>query len=281
MSLIEQIKSYILFLKKDMGLQITLHPSGVEGVIMPTELSVFNIHDNSYCIFAKSCNELYDHCIECQKKVRQRVKQGSFIGTCHAGVKELIYPITDGTERGGFISVSGYKSENAPSYLKRLSQKYALPYRQLQEVYDSLQDEMPPKDRVDTLISPLIRMLELAYLQKESLPTPTLSFADEVAIYINRHHCRDITSEDICRRFNCSRSYMSGCFNRDMGMSVREYITRLRIEDAKQLLIHSKISITEIALTVGYTDSNYFTNLFKNKVGVTPGEYRKKAKRPG
>lgn len=276
MTLTDQIKNYVLFLKKDMGLFITLHPFGNEGVIMPPALSIFNIHDNSYCIFAKSCNELYGHCIECQKKVRQRVREGSFIGTCHAGVKEFVYPITDGTENRGFISVSGYKSEKGDSYLRRLSQKYSLPYHQLREVYQSLQDQMPPKEWVDTLVAPLVRMLELACLHNKSLPDRELTFTDKVALYINRHHCLNITADDICRSFNCSRSYMSGRFNREMGMSVREYITRLRIEDAKQLLIHSKISVTEIALTVGYADSNYFISLFKSRVGVTPGQYRRK-----
>ena len=61
-------------------------------------------------------------------------------------------------------------------------------------------------------------------------------------------------------------------------MTVREYITQLRIEDAKQLLKFSNISVTEIAMTVGYTDSNYFTSLFKQKVGITPSKYRKEQK---
>ena len=274
MTIIQEIKEYILFLKQDMGLHITLHPFGSESVIMPTELSVFNIHDNSYCIFAKTCDTLYEHCVDCQKTVRQKVKEGSFAGTCHAGVKEFVYPIPDGNTNQGFVSVSGYKDEQGDSYVKRVAQKYSLPYEQLSEIYASLKDELPQKAWLDTLINPLIRMLELAFLNSQSQPDPELSFTDSVVAYIKRHHCQSITSEDICRRFSCSRSYMSGQFNRDMGMSVREYITSLRIEDAKQLLEFSKISITEIALSIGYSDSNYFTSLFKRKVGLTPSQYR-------
>lgn len=276
MNLINEIKNYILFLKNDMGLYITLHPYGNESVIMPTELSLFNIHDNSYCIFTKSCDQLQQHCIDCQKRVRQRVKEGSFVGTCHAGVKEVVYPISDGNGNMGFVSVSGYKDEQGVSYLKKVSQKYSLPYEQLSEIYASLKDELPQKQWLDTLINPLIRMLELAYINAQSQPRRDLTFTDMVVAYIKRHHCQSITSEDICRRFSCSRSYMSGQFNRDMGVSVREYITSLRIEDAKQLLEFSKISITEIALSIGYSDSNYFTSLFKRKTGLTPSQYRSK-----
>jgi len=278
MELTNQIKNYILFLKTELGLYVTLHPYGNERVIMPTELSTFNIHDNSYCIFAKSCNELYEHCIHCQKKVREKVKKGSFVGTCHAGVKEFVYPIIDGDTNSGFVSVSGYKDENEDSYVKQISQKYSLPYDQLKDVYNSLKSELPPKEWVDSIINPLMRMLELAYLKDKDRPSREVTFTDNVVAYINRHRSEDITSEDICHRFSCSRSYMSGCFNRDRGMTVREYITTLRIEDAKQLLKFSNISITEIAMTVGYTDSNYFTTLFKRKVGITPSAYRKNEK---
>ncbi len=279
MELTKQIKDYILYLKTELGLYVTLHPYGNERVIMGTELSVFNIHDNSYCIFAKSCGQLYEHCVQCQKKVREKLNQGSFAGTCHAGVKEFVYPIIDGDTNRGFVSVSGYKDEKGQSYVKRISEKYLVPYHQLKDVYNSLKGEAPLKEWVDGVINPLMRMLELAYIKDKEHPNRKVTFTDNVVAYIKRHHSENITSEDICRRFACSRSYMSGCFNRDMGMSVREYISKLRIEDAKQLLKFSGISVTEIAMTVGYTDSNYFTNLFKCKVGVTPSQYRKSIKK--
>ncbi|MBQ2704620.1 MAG: helix-turn-helix domain-containing protein [Clostridia bacterium] len=279
MELTKQIKNYILYLKTELGLYVTLHPYGNERVIMPTELSTFNIHDNSYCIFAKSCNDFYEHCISCQKKVREKVKEGSFVGTCHAGVKEFVYPIIDGDTNSGFVSVSGYQSSQGESYVKRISQKYSLPYNQLKDVYNSLKEEAPQKEWVDSIINPLMRMLELAYLKDKDRPSREVTFTDNVVAYINRHRSEDITSEDICHRFSCSRSYMSGHFNQDVGMTVREYITQLRIGDAKQLLKFSNISITEIAMTVGYTDSNYFTSLFKRKVGVTPSNYRKNEKK--
>ena len=60
-----------------------------------------------------------------------------------------------------------------------------------------------------------------------------------------------------------------------MGESIPNYVNKLRIEDAKGLLKSTSLSTTEIAYLVGYTDSNYFSALFKEKVGVSPREYRK------
>ena len=57
-----------------------------------------------------------------------------------------------------------------------------------------------------------------------------------------------------------------------------QYVTRRRIGEAQNLLINTQLSITEIAANVGYNNSNYFQNVFRKAVGLTPGNYRKKWK---
>ena len=104
--------------------------------------------------------------------------EGSFVGTCHAGVKEFVYPITDcGTPRG-FVSVSGYKDPQGDSYLQRVAQKYAVPYGQLKDIYDTLESDLPQKQWVDSLINPLVRMLELAYLNAQNNPEREMTCTD-------------------------------------------------------------------------------------------------------
>ena len=65
------------------------------------------------------------------------------------------------------------------------------------------------------------------------------------------------------------------CWTRKTGQSFREYLVSVRLKAAKSLLCHSRLSITEIAFSVGFSDSNYFSNVFKAKEGITPGKYRK------
>ena len=112
MNQIETIKNYILFLKRECGLYVTLHPHGNESVITSSELITFNIHDNPYCVFVKSFDGVWQHCIERQCKICEKCKEGSFCGSCFAGVWEFVYPIKRGDELLGFISVSGYKSDD-------------------------------------------------------------------------------------------------------------------------------------------------------------------------
>lgn len=272
---ITAIKNYILFLKNSHGLSVTLHPLKYETLITLSELISFNIHDNSYCVYLKSCSEAHNHCIKCQKKVLERVKNGPFAGVCHAGVKEYIYPISGRTENIGFISVSGFKAENADSYIRAVSEKYSLDYKKLKDIYSYLNDSFPGKSQIDTLILPLCQMLELAYIKDESEPVKNESLPEKIIRYLKRYRNQNITSRDICQKFSCSRSYMSTEFNKYTGKSIREYINELRTEDAKLLLRNSTLSVTEIALSVGFSDSNYFSSLFKEKTGVSPLKYRK------
>ena len=65
-------------------------------------------------------------------------------------------------------------------------------------------------------------------------------------------------------------------FTAETGVAPTEYIARLRIERAKDLLIRTNMNISEVAESVGYVTRHYFQSIFKRRVGMTPGEYRKK-----
>ena len=65
-------------------------------------------------------------------------------------------------------------------------------------------------------------------------------------------------------------------FRKKTGQSVLQFITFERLNGAKALLLESDLSVSEIALSVGYNDYSYFTRLFKKELGMTPLAYRKK-----
>jgi len=272
MSNVTPIKNYILFLKNECGLSLTLHPFR-EDLILCSELRTFNIHDNSYCVYVKTNLDAWGHCVERQQKILKKCEGGSFCGNCFAGVREYIYPIRSEDGIKGFISVSGYRCEEATSHIARVAESYHLSRKGLEAAYATLKEDMPDKAWVDTLIEPLCQMLELAYRKREA--TGEKSLCDAVAQYLMRHHTSPITLDDVSRAFYCSRSHISHHFKRQMGKSVREYLTELRVEDAKRLLCHSELSVTEIAYSVGFGDSNYFSTVFKSQVGCSPTAYRR------
>lgn len=269
------IKDYIIFLRQKMELAVTVHARKYKNIELALFLSQFNTHDNSYCLNLKSHPNIQQHCSEKQKAVFEKACGGSFCGVCHAGVREYVYPIFNNNSPVGFICVSGYKCDNYSEYIEKISHKYKISKAVLNASYYPLKSKLPPKESVDTLIAPLCRMLELAYIKADNDTHREFSMGEKIENYLRLNRSDNITSKDICRQFNCSRSYMSREFNRHAGMSIREYLTILRIDDAKSMLVNSNLNITEIALAVGFGDSNYFSYLFKKITGYSPSEYRK------
>ena len=84
-----------------------------------------------------------------------------------------------------------------------------------------------------------------------------------------------MTVDEICKVFGCSRSYFSHTFKKETGRGFREYLIDVRLENSKRLLALSRLNITEVALAVGFSDSNYFTGLFKKKYSISPLVYRR------
>jgi len=275
MSYIREIKKYILFLKNKCNLSITLQPVGDEHLISSSELMAFNIHDNSYCIFIKTHPQAQKHCVDCQKKIIAKLKDESFCGTCYAGVKERVYPICDGTKNVGFLCVSGYKTDNASSYISAVSEKYNIKRDSLENVYNFLKPTVPSEDESDALVMPLLRMFELAYIKLESEHHTEEPLINSIIHHVERYHTRDIGIDELCAEFSCSRSYLSHEFKKNTGKSFNEFVTDIRLRDAKLMLRNSRLSVTEIAFSVGYSDSNYFSAVFRKKIGMSPREYRK------
>lgn len=275
MNTITEIKNYILFLKEKCNLEITLHTYENEHFISSCELIAFNIHGNPHCIYIKTFPNAFRHCVKRQSKIKDKCKNGSFCGTCYAGVFEYVYPIYDGVSQVGFICVSGYRNDNCNSYIERASKVYSIPIKNLRKTSLSLKNNIPDKAYVDTLITPLLRMLELAY-SKSSYNISNADYVDIVIKYINRHYAENITLNRICTELSCSRSSISHNFKKVTGKGFREYLNSVRLESAKSLLQHTKLSIIEISYAVGFNDSNYFSYIFKSHTGMSPGMYRKK-----
>lgn len=93
--------------------------------------------------------------------------------------------------------------------------------------------------------------------------------------YIEQHYSENITIDDLVKHTNISRSYLSTLFKREIGQSIINYITQLRINYAKTYLRFSSKSISEISEFLNFSNQSYFQNVFKKYTGVTPLSYRK------
>ncbi|MBM7582351.1 two-component system response regulator YesN [Caldicoprobacter guelmensis] len=97
----------------------------------------------------------------------------------------------------------------------------------------------------------------------------------EALKYIRENYNRDITLEDVARSVYISPYYLSHLFKEELNITFLEYLTMVRMEEAKKLLKDTSLSIVAVASQVGYDDASYFSKVFKKYVGVTPAQYRK------
>ena len=74
-----------------------------------------------------------------------------------------------------------------------------------------------------------------------------------------------------------SSGRFSAVFERAVGKTPKKYIEDIKIDRARELLTHTAMSITAAAQSSGFTDSLYFSRVFKRKFGISPSEYRKTA----
>lgn len=100
------------------------------------------------------------------------------------------------------------------------------------------------------------------------------SMMKTVLNYINNNYTRKITLASISETFSYNSTYFGRLFRRNTGLSFNEYIDKVRIENAKRLLVEGR-KVNDIAREVGYSSHDYFYSKFKKLVGIAPTDYRK------
>lgn len=97
---------------------------------------------------------------------------------------------------------------------------------------------------------------------------------DKAKWYISKHYTENITLDAICGFIAVSKNYFCSLFKKETGMSVWDYVTELRMEQAKKLVVQTTMKNYEISIEIGYDNPSYFTKMFKKATGYSPNEYR-------
>lgn len=129
----------------------------------------------------------------------------------------------------------------------------------------------------DVLVDLTFKELFVSVIQSQSLLSLDLgksinSVLVHLKDFIKRNITEKLTIETLQKVANMSKASLTRMFKRELGVSPMEYIIRLRLDKAKQLLSITK-SVKESCFASGFNDVNYFVRLFKNREGVTPGNY--------
>jgi YesN/AraC family two-component response regulator len=103
----------------------------------------------------------------------------------------------------------------------------------------------------------------------------TLENVRRAMAYIHEHYTEPLTRKDIARGVNLSARHLDRCFCEQMGITPITYLNRFRLRQSRRLLVSSSLSMSDISATVGFSDSGYFSRVFRRDTGVSPSEYRR------
>ena len=93
--------------------------------------------------------------------------------------------------------------------------------------------------------------------------------------YIAAHYMDKLRVEAPAEYVHLNSQYLSVLFKKETDMTLKEYMTFVRLKEARRLLKDTNMSVQQIAVSVGYDDAKYLSRVFRNNVGVNPSEYRK------
>ena len=93
--------------------------------------------------------------------------------------------------------------------------------------------------------------------------------------YLQEHLAEEVSLSVLAEEFHLSAQYISQLFKNEIGVGFLTYLTNIRMERAKQLLLSTSLSIAEVSEQSGYSDYRVFTKVFKKSEGITPSQYRR------
>lgn len=92
--------------------------------------------------------------------------------------------------------------------------------------------------------------------------------------YIAANYGSPLTLPEVAAQLGVSPNYFSTLFHKTVGVSFREHLCRVRVEQSKRLLLSTQYPLNDIAVAVGFSDQSYYCKVFKRITGLSPGQYR-------
>ena len=114
----------------------------------------------------------------------------------------------------------------------------------------------------------------LATCLKDNSESLSVLVSSKAKLYIDENYQnKNLSPRDAADKLNVSYGYLSTAFARTYGENFKSYLVSVRMEKARKLLMERRYKIYEIADMTGYASSRYFTDAFKKRYGISPGDY--------
>jgi len=188
--------------------------------------------------------------------------------------------------------IAGYTDKASELINNVLTQTASLPYNAKKQVYadiifafekvfrqKNIRLKQSPAEILETFSNDteihtyLKNLLEII---SNDMKTPSTKLDISAVIdYISTHYNEELYLDNLAQMYNTSMKYLSRRISQHLNMPFKDYLTKLRIDKAKELLETTDINITELYMATGFQNRAAFLRAFKIRLGITPSEYRK------
>lgn len=116
-----------------------------------------------------------------------------------------------------------------------------------------------------------------AYLPEAGSKNNAQVIARQIQDYVREHLWMEIRQEDIVKQLHMSGDYLNRIFKKEIGYTIKSYIIQTKLEEAQRLLRTTSLSVSNVAVQLGYSNFSHFSAMYKQQFGLTPSEEKKKA----
>ncbi|MEX2382711.1 MAG: helix-turn-helix domain-containing protein [Opitutales bacterium] len=241
-------------------------------------------NENPFCALMADDRKTCGACLEAQQQFSPGDGEQSKTMTCFAGLSETIVPVHHNGSPIGYLQTGQVRTEPATSkgfnaVHKQLTQWGAtLPREDVEKAYHSSSAVEPQRyDSMIKLLEHFAEHLEMVanqiVVQGETSESPLIQRARK---FIEENFSEEVSLGQVAKAMNMSIFYFCKVFKKSTGLTFTEYLTRIRIEKAKEMLLNPHTRISEAAFAVGFQSLSQFNRAFKNITGQPPTEYRRK-----
>ena len=260
--------------------------TGMPMTLRPVETWQLPLHgkrrENPFCAMMAEKSRTCAACLQMQEKLAQSAAAGPCTMTCAYGLCEMAVPVKLGTQTIGFLQTgqvmrqkpTGASFERAVAKAEELG--VDIDNAKAKEAYFATPVASQKKiDSVSSLLSIFADHLSMKSnqiaVQTANAEPPVISKAKE---YIREHHTEDLSLGQVAAAVHTSIFYFCKLFRKVTSTTFTEFVSRTRIEKAKNLLLNPNLRISEIAYEVGFQSLTHFNRVFKKIIGESPTEYR-------
>jgi AraC-like DNA-binding protein/ligand-binding sensor protein len=240
-------------------------------------------HTNPFCELLTGQNKACEFCSRFRQNLTLKQEFEHQTSICFAGLCESSVPIRSGTKIIGYlltgeVAIDIPTPERFAKMLRKLREwEVAFDESHLHNTYFSTRVMSPEQYRsilelLTIFAGHLSLIADQLILRSENSEAPDISRARE---FIKDHLTEPLDLKQVAGRANLSSCYFCKKFKESTGLTFTNYLSRTRVEAAKELLVNPQTRISEVAFEVGFQSLTHFNRVFKEVSGQSPTQYRK------